>query len=202
MQKLYSTALRAEANNLFREFVKTIEAECKPSNVRALKTYTQTVGRIWETFCLEYVTQVLKWNAWTLNACPHLGNLGLKSRDVGIDLIAMDADSNFVAIQCKFRKNHHKLSWRDVSTFDALCMRSGPWKKRIVMATSHSIQREGQKMEEDVFWGKAYFDRLERHVWTSLAGLGDGNVLGGTTCTSADSMRRARCRWIDKGQDG
>ena len=90
-----------------------------------------------------------------------LKNLKMKRQDVGIDLIAIE-DDKYIAIQCKYRKTFKALSWRDVATFDALCMRTGPWHKCIIITTSHNIKREGVTLDKDIFWGKKHFSNLSK----------------------------------------
>lgn len=131
-----------KSNHYFETFVKSMSQGNNAHNISQVKCQTITIGTCWEEFCKEYAVHILNWEVWTLKDCPYLEELKMKRRDVGIDLIARDQNQNFIAIQCKFRKNFQRLSWRDLSTFDALCMRTGPWFKHVVMATSTSVARE------------------------------------------------------------
>ena len=166
-------------HNIFDEFVQKISYT--PKDLKDIKTYTKKVGDIWENFCAIYLEKIHHMKVFTLKDCPSeiLIRLHMKRQDVGIDLIALDRDNNYIAIQCKYRKTCKTLSWRDVATFDALCMRTGPWHKCIVMTTSRALKREGLKRAEDIFWGKTHFAMLNRNDWLLIGNLGSGNCCGG-----------------------
>lgn len=181
----------------FESFVSCMSVSS--TNLKHLKNKTKIVGDAWEDFCCLYLQKIKGWTAKRLNEwdASFLRQFHLKQRDVGIDLIAIDEHGNHIAVQCKYRKNFQKLSWRDVSTFDALCMRTGPWTQRIVMTTSKSLHREGKVQVEDVFWGKSHFESLERHDWCKLAGLGEGRTCGNSSHTSDPlEVREARLRYF------
>ena len=194
-EKAMDKALKS--NKHFETFVETLSKENNPRTIPQMKSHTINVGRCWEEFCKEYLVHILNWKVWSLKDCHFLEELQMKRRDVGIDLIAKDQDQNFIAIQCKFRKKFQRLSWRDLSTFDALCMRTGPWFKHVVMATSTSIAREGCTLSKDVFYGKRHFETLPRHEWLKMAGYGEGNICGGQTLTNAQDLRQARLKFLD-----
>lgn len=178
LQTIIRAVLKKE--NKFAYFVNDLSQSQITTSVRDVKKYTKRVGDMWEEFCCLYLTEILGWQAEKLADCPEdeLKRLTLKTRDVGIDIIARDSLGNYIAVQCKYRKNFQKLSWRDVSTFDALCMRTGPWHKCIIMTTSKSLHREGQWHEKDLFWGKNYFDALSWYSWLSMAKCGNGYTCG------------------------
>lgn len=192
-----SIAEALKSNRHFETFVKAVSQESNPRNISQIKCHTITVGTCWEEFCKEYAIHILNWQVWSLKDCPYLEELKMKRRDVGIDLVAQDQNQNFIAIQCKFRKNFQRLSWRDLSTFDALCMRTGPWFKHVVMTTSTSVTREGCTLSKDVFYGKRHFETLSRHEWLKIAGYGEGNVCGGKSLTNAEDLRQARLKFLE-----
>ena len=55
---------------------------------------------------------------------------------MGIDIVVKNNDI-FYAVQCKYKKSctlkKNILSWKQLSTFYAICMRTGPFDKYIVM---------------------------------------------------------------------
>ena len=198
MEKSILQSLKNE--NFFENFVHEL-ALSPAHNLRDVKTKTQIVGNAWEDFCCKYLINILGWSAYNLKTMdPNiLSKYNLKKRDVGIDIVAFDCKQNPIAIQCKFRRNFCKLSWRDVSTFDALALRTGPWSKRIIMTTSKSIHREGIIENNDLFWGKFYFETLKRHEWLKIAGCGDGQVLGTTNANfSSQDINMLRCKHFEQ----
>tara|TARA_B100000945_G_scaffold320065_1_gene328967 strand:- start:356 stop:970 length:615 start_codon:yes stop_codon:yes gene_type:complete len=182
--------LSLKDDKIFESFVKNVSSLCK-SNLKNVKNYNKIVGDIWESFCCKYLNDIVGWKTFKLKDCSqeYLKQLHLKTNDVGIDLISIDDNGNNVAIQCKFRKNFQKISWKDVSTFDALVMRTGPFCKNIVMATSYSLRREGKINSNDIFWGKNRFESLKYYDWLKLSNLGDGNIIGGTTTNDINESR-------------
>ena len=184
----------------FENFVQKL-ASPSTHNIDNVKKKKQIIGNVWEDFCCKYLVEILGWSAYHLKNMNQddLSKYNLKKRDVGIDLVAFDCKQNPIAIQCKFRKNFCKLSWRDVSTFDALAFRTGPWKNRIIMTTCKSIHREGVIDSKDLFWGKNYFETLKRHEWLKLAGCGDGQPLGSTNFNnSSDDINAIRRKRFEK----
>lgn len=97
--------------------------------------------------------------------------LSLSNKDMGIDLIALTYDNNWVAIQCKYRmkprRTHYNgirlnwsVKWKDLSTFYSLCHRTGPqsnvnqyngtssWYKHIVMSNTLYTSRQGKMVQK------------------------------------------------------
>ena len=63
-------------------------------------------------------------------------------------------------------------------TFEALCARTGPWHKHIIMTNTYVSKREGSKNEKDWSIISSSFNQLKRHEWNSIAGYGNGNICG------------------------
>lgn len=194
MERIQNILLKiVKFENIFQKFVD--EIAYTPTNIRELKSYTKVVGDIWEDFSIMYLQKMYNMKVFKIKDCPIdiLLQLNLRRQDVGIDLIGIDSDDEYFAIQCKYRKSCKALSWRDVSTFDALCMRSGPWKKCIVMTTSSSIKREGITTSKDVFWGNAHFRNMSRYDWMAIGGFSEGHCCGGS---KNDNIHEARLKYF------
>lgn len=193
IESIVRTVLKYE--NTFGAFVK--EIAYTPTNVHDVKNYTKHVGDLWEDFCCSYIRIFQGLTVYKLKMCPEsiLLHLHLKRKDVGIDLIGIDNEGQYFAVQCKYRKTCKALSWRDVSTFDALCMRSGPWKKCIIMTTSSRIQREGQISEKDVFIGNNVLSKLSKFDWMKLGDIADGYHCGGT---KQENINEARLKYFQE----
>jgi len=168
----------------------------KPSGsmVELRKATTKRKGLLFEVFCMMYL-QAKGYEVWMLKECPKeiLEQQGLKSFDMGIDLIARFKNSKteewlYVPIQCKYRcvkeatgpfkfaKN--KVGWKEISTFISLCARTGKWVKNIIMTNAESVRWAGKKSKFDYVIAKKSFQKITNHFWLQLAGLGEGHKLG------------------------
>ena len=181
-------------DNVFENFVS--EISYVPVNLQQVKEYTKNVGDLWEDFSCEYLRKIHDMQVYKLKEVPTdiLKFLKMKRQDVGIDLVAVK-DDKYIAIQCKYRKTFKALSWRDVATFDALCMRTGPWHKCIIMTTAHNIKREGITLDKDILWGKKHFSNLSKYDWMRLGNFSQGNTCGGSI---DHNVNEARVRYFDK----
>lgn len=170
LSELLHTVFLKSPPNLFDEFI----SECRhfyeqpAHNFTELKTRENKKlrGDIFEEFCVLYLKYVKKYdNAWRLEDVPDdiLEKLSLKRKDMGIDLIVENnrntllctKDSgNYSAVQCKYKKplgyKKTSITWKALSTFYALCMRSGPWDKYIVMTNCDYARHVGKKTEKDL----------------------------------------------------
>lgn len=154
-----------------------VELQRVPSNsVRDLNLKRKRQGDLWEAFgCLllsdrgyARVSMLCE-----LSDCER-ARLGLGRRDVGIDLVAFLENGDPCAVQCKFRAAGRSVTWRELSTFHALCERTGPWVRRIVITNAASVRREGHALDGDVAICRRQLTTMQRHVWEGISGLGKG----------------------------
>lgn len=112
----------------------------------------QIKGLAWEQFCQWYLLKVKKYDqVWLWKEIPEdvSETLNLKFRvDNGIDIIAkrFSNSSNYVAVQCKFKKRQIakgrksvKVSWKTLSTFVGLVSRLPRLEQHIVMTNCHGV---------------------------------------------------------------
>ena len=167
-------------------------------DLSTLKCTTKIVGDAWEVFCIDFLRARHYRAAYLLKDTPPpvLTQLGLGHADKGIDLVVFDPENRPCAVQCKFRRRGG-VSWRDLATFEALCARSGPWHRHIVMTNAWSVRREGTRQSKDLTFTRRAFAKLARHEWLSIAGYGEGNVIG-STGESAPSVSVARERFLQR----
>ena len=165
----------------------------KPCNnmVELKKKNTRQKGLVFEVFCMMYL-QAKGYEVWMLSECPPeiLEQQGLKSFDMGIDLIARFKNNGsewlYVPIQCKYRsvtkdkfgRDVCKVGWKDISTFISLCARTGKWIKNIIMTNADSVRWGGKKSKFDYVMAKKTFEKCNNLFWLHLAGLQIGNKLG------------------------
>lgn len=163
------TKATAEKKSVFEAFLElflthTSEPVHSLEELRQKRT-TKTKGDIFERFCQLYLKYHKKYDeVWMLKEIPPtiLEALSLASHDVGIDLIAKK-NGRYSAVQCKYKTpradgkvqsapfiRHNQVSWTALSSFYALCARTGPWDKHIVMTSGKSVRRMGRRTEKDL----------------------------------------------------
>ena len=134
------------------------------------------VGDLFERWCVLYLT-LKGYEAYLLSELPRERKdaLKLKTRDVGIDIVAYK-DSKVIAVQCKYRsptvdqyrRTVHRVPWKDVSTFIALCSTTGPYDKHLVMTNADYVTRYGHKSDKDSTWAKKTFQSTSREDWMTM----------------------------------
>jgi predicted helicase len=159
LKQLLHTIYLKHPPNLFDEFIKECESfYTKPAHTLAelrVRNNKKIRGDLFEEFCVLYLKYVKGYDTvWLLEEVPNdiLYSLSMKRQDMGIDLVVSRSDG-FYAVQCKYKKKEKRktsVSWSALSTFYALCLRTGPWQKYIVMTTADYTRHQGPKTEKDV----------------------------------------------------
>ena len=123
-----------------------------------LKESKKVKGDHFELLCQLYLIHNSKMNlknVWLLHEVPDeiLKHLALKRKDYGIDIVCQTQKDTFFAVQAKYRKIGRKskniVTWKMLSTFYALCLKTGPWEKYIVMTNADYITHMGKKTQRD-----------------------------------------------------
>jgi predicted helicase len=115
-------------------------------------------------------------NVWLLKDVPDelLAKLSLKRPDVGIDIIA-EHQNKYYAVQCKYKKHvsHKKnvVTWKQLSTFYALVLRTGPWAQYIVMTNCDYCRHMGKKTAKDVSICLRTFQNITQEQWVQMCEL-------------------------------
>ena len=179
-ETLYTIFLRSPLN-LFDEFILECQkfyevsahnfAEMRRRNNKKIR------GDIFEEFCVLYLKKVKNYaNVWLLKDVPDpiLEKLNMKRRDMGIDLVAELSDNKYVAVQCKYKKHtgfkQNILSWKSLSTFYALCLRTGPWDKYIIMTNCIYTRHQGEKTSKDISICLKSFQNITKDEWIKMCG--------------------------------
>jgi predicted helicase len=158
-------------------------------------------GDIFEEFCILYLQHVCGYEkVWLLADVPEeiLVKLSMKRRDMGIDIV-VEHEGNYMAVQCKYKKHTERknsVSWTALSTFYALCLRTGPWHKYIVMTTADFARHEGKRTEKDVSICLGTFRGISQDHWVKICGM-EGHLLAESTNLlvkrlSPEELRAAR----------
>ena len=132
-------------------------------------------GDILEYFTQLYLLHIYKLkNVWLLKDLPEdiRNNLKLTKKDYGIDLIGQDDQNRFYAVQAKFKKRDVKsrvaVTWKQLSTFYALCARTGPYYKFIVCTTGDYVMRMGKKTWKDVTINYNSIKKITHFQWLDI----------------------------------
>jgi hypothetical protein len=184
------TASGTAATNLWDEF----EAACRTFYDAPAHSFVdmrtrdnkKIRGDMFEDFCVEYLKHVKGYdNVWLLEDVPEelLTKLSMQRRDVGIDLVA-EKGGKYSAIQCKYKKQETMktkiVTWKALSTFYALCMRTGPWDKYIVMTNCSYVRHMGKKTPKDLSYGLGTLRKTTKEEWLKMCGEGGvGRVMAG-----------------------
>ena len=163
---------------------------------------TKLRGDIFEVFCVLYLEQSYD-EVWRLEDVPDsvLVELKMQRKDMGIDLITRKGHA-YSAVQCKYKKPTGRktcITWKALSTFYALCLRTGPWDKYIVMTNCDYTRRVGQKTEKDVSICLKTFQGITKEKWIAMCGV-KGEVLGTPKVPlTQEELRQARLRYFNQG---
>lgn len=187
MQQLLHTILLRSPQNLFDEF----QAECQKWYEQPAHTFTEMRtrdnkkirGDIFEDFTVLFLKHARNFDeVWRLGDVPEeiLDKLGLKrNQDMGIDIVAKKS-GKYYAVQCKYKKHtsfkKNILTWKHLSTFYALCLRTGPWEKYIVVTNCEYTRHAGKKNEKDVSICLKTLQGITKEQWTRMCEL-EGHML-------------------------
>lgn len=175
---LYKIYLKSPAN-LFDEFLLGCQEwyERPAHSLLELKSRDnkKIKGDIFEEFSVLYLKYVKGFaNVWLLKDVPAelLTKLSMKRQDMGIDLICETPSGQFIAVQCKYKKatgfKQNVLSWRCLSTFYALCLRTGPWSKYIIMTNCVYTRHQGKKTAQDVSYCLKTLQNITKEEWLNM----------------------------------
>jgi len=192
--------------NLFDEFIK----ECQTWYSQPAHTLQEMRqrdnkkirGDIFEDFCILYLKNISKFqDVWLLEDVPEeiLTNLSLKRRDMGIDIIVRH-NGEFYAIQCKYKTPSGKksyITWSALSTFYAMCLRTGPWAKYIVMTNCDYTRHQGPKGSKDVSICLGTFRRISTEGWFKMCGLLETSVTITESKLTLEELRNMRIRYYE-----
>ena len=139
-------------------------------------------GDMFEDFCVQYLKFIQGYDeVWLLEDVPEdvLTKLGMQRRDVGIDLVARHK-GKYIAVQCKYKKQETMktkiVTWKALSTFYALCMRTGPWDKFVVMTNCAYVRHMGKKTPKDLSICLRKLQGVSKEDWLKMCGV-TGHVL-------------------------
>ena len=175
---LYKIYLRSP-QNLFDEFIlecqKWYESPAHTLNEMRNRDNKKIRGDIFEAFCVLYLKYAKGFqNVWLLKEVPSeiLEKLTMKRQDMGIDIVVETSDGSFIAVQCKYKKGSgfrkNILSWKSLSTFYALCLRTGPWAKYIIITNCLYTRHQGKKTPQDVSYCLKTLQNISKTDWLKM----------------------------------
>jgi len=130
-------------------------------------------GDLFESFCYLYLQKILEHDeVWFYKDFPKelKDRFHLPKNDYGIDLISKKGDG-YYAIQCKYRRPQEKtqiISWKSLSTFYAMVVKSGPWIKHITMTNVNGCRHIGEKTDKDLSICLGTFRSINHFSWLKL----------------------------------
>jgi len=191
LKKQLHTVFLRSPTNLFDEFIEECQRwYSQPAHtLQEMRTRDnkKVRGDIFEDFCALYLKEVKGYQeVWLLEDVPDeiLVQLSLKRRDMGIDIIVRH-NSEWYAVQCKYKTPTGKksyITWSALSTFYAMCLRTGPWAKYIVMTNCDYTRHQGDKGPKDLSICLGTFKSISSEQWLKMCSI-EGQVL--TKATSA-----------------
>lgn len=175
---LYKIYLQSPSN-LFDEFItecqKWYETPAQTLNEMRKRDNKKIRGDIFEAFSVLYLKYVKGFqNVWLLKEVPQdiLEKLSMKRQDMGIDIVAEKTTGEFIAIQCKYKKQtsfkKNVLSWTSLSTFYALCLRTGPWTKFVVITNCEYTRHQGKKTQQDISYCLKSLQNITKDEWLKM----------------------------------
>lgn len=206
LQKLLYKIFLKSPNNLFDNFI----LECQlfydnpAHNILELKQRknTKIKGDIFEEFCVLYLLNIKKYkNAWLLKDVPEniLNELHLQRQDMGIDIIVNHNDE-FYAVQCKYKKatkTKNILSWQQLSTFYALCLKTGPYNKYIIMTNCDYTRHQGEKTNKDLSICLKTFQNMTKDEWLTMCKIEGLQINDDDIKPSLNQLRELRCKYFN-----
>lgn len=212
MQELLHTILLRSPINLFDEFTK----ECQKWYEQPAHTFTEMRtrdnkkirGDIFEDFTVLFLKHARNFQeVWRLGDVPDeaLDKLGLKKyQDMGIDIVAKK-DGKYYAVQCKYKKHtsfkKNILTWKQLSTFYALCLRTGPWEKYIVVTNCEYTRHAGKKTVKDVSICLKTLQAITKEQWTRMCELEGNQLTQVSVQKTPEELRAARIAYYSRTAD-
>lgn len=196
MESLLHKILLSTPVNLFDSFME----ECQKWYDQPAHTFTEMRtrdnkkirGDIFEDFTVLYLRHARGYkNVWRLQDVPKevMEQLGLQRQDMGIDIVAQ-TETGFSAVQCKYKKHRsikrNILTWKQLSTFYALCMRTGPWEKYIVVTNCDYARHMGKKSKKDLSICMKTLRKITKEQWTKMCQL-EGSTTAANSTIGAGS---------------
>ena len=210
LKKLLHTIFLRSPQNCFDEFIKECQAwYSKPAHTfteMRVRSNKKIRGDIFEEFCVLYLKHVKGYDTvWLLHDVPDeiLEKLSLKRRDMGIDII-ISTGTGYIAVQCKYKAPSDKktcIPWKALSTFYALCLRTGPWEKYIVMTNCHFTRHQGPKTEKDVSMCLGTFRAISSESWIKLCGAQGETLDTENTNLTKEELRLKRLQFYSQTAD-
>jgi len=177
LKKQLHTVFLRSPSNLFDEFIQECQRwYSQPAHtLQEMRTRDnkKVRGDIFEDFCALYLKEVKGYEeVWLLEDVPEdiLARLSLKRRDMGIDIIVKHNEEWF-AVQCKYKTPTAKksyITWSALSTFYAMCLRTGPWTKYIVMTNCDYTRHQGEKGPKDLSICLGTFRATSSDQWLKM----------------------------------
>jgi len=164
-------------------------------------------GDLFEAFCFLYLEIVLNHEqVWFYKDFPKelKDQFHLTKNDYGIDLLSKKG-GHYYAIQCKYKKPQDKvqiISWRALSTFYAIVVKTGPWLKHITMTNVNGCKHIGEKTEKDWSICIGTFRKIDHFMWLKMSNIEESEtVIENKIITDKEIMRNKRVAYFSSNSN-
>jgi len=164
-------------------------------------------GDLFEAFCFLYLEIVLNHEqVWFYKDFPKelKEQFHLTKNDYGIDLLSKKG-GHYYAIQCKYKKPQDKvqiISWRALSTFYAIVVKTGPWLKHITMTNVNGCKHIGEKTEKDWSICIGTFRKIDHFMWLKMSNIEESEtVIENKIITDKEIMRNKRVAYFSSNSN-
>jgi len=137
---------------------------------------TKLKGDIFEEFCYRYMKECYQLKqVWFYKDVPSdiIEKLNLTKNDMGIDFIGVNEEDEYYAIQAKYRKRNKDkktgITWKQLSTFYALALKTGPYKKHIIFTNADFVRHIGKKTKQDETINYNSLNKINHFDWMKIA---------------------------------
>jgi hypothetical protein len=208
IKKWITEAINKKTENILEYVMEQMKEyqESPAHNIQDFKKRSKKeTGDLFENFCVIYL-QTLGYTCYLLKDTPQdiLDKLSMKRQDLGIDIIALK-DSGYHAVQCKFKskdknKKYTVLSWKQMSTFYALCSRTPGLSKYIIMTTADYVRKVGHKIDKDETIAYQKLANLDLKVWKQMCDYQEkpNYDIFNLNTPSKEELRLLRLKHFDK----
>ncbi len=183
----------------FREFIEGV-GQFKQFHDKLKVLPNKEKGDLFEQFTV-YLFKLHPWYSditkeiWLLDDVPpsHLEKIKIPEKDYGIDLVLLDTDGKYSAIQCKYRQHRHEIiSWAELATFVGLTFgTSGKFKRGYLVTNTYDITKNVENAEKVVsIYGNFFDDNMPDGFFEKIRNYIDGKKQKGGSIKAPRKYQR------------
>lgn len=183
----------------FREFIEGV-GQFKQFHDKLKVLPNKEKGDLFEQFTV-YLFKLHPWYSditkeiWLLDDVPptHLEKIKIPEKDYGIDLVLLDTDGKYSAIQCKYRQHRHEIiSWAELATFVGLTFgTSGKFSRGYLVTNTYDITKNVENAEKVIsIYGNFFDDNMPDGFFEKIRNYIDGKKQKGGSIKAPRKYQR------------